>query len=342
MANLSKEQKEKLNNRKRKNATIKLISVLIAIVLVVLLAYIFVFSKDSNSNEKVSGSNSDTISEANETVSESVEIETESETLSEEEKEKNRLSGLFPKNYNETGPISEFKDPFESLSFSEEEKTRIYELLPKQLQTKVDRYPESENTIYQYEKYKDLKEVINIDDDFKAVERYESGYKLPYFNQWDARWAFKEIDGGIFGFSGCGPTVLSSIYVGLTGDTSINPFKMGEMALVAGVYDGKDGSLHSMFTEFVSVIGLKGYYSYPNIETIKKHIDNDEVVVANVKENGIGDFTRGGHYIIITGYTEDNQLKLYDVNSYENTNKLWDYQRVLDQTGDIFAIKKDE
>lgn len=334
MRKLSKNQEDKLNKRKIKNS---IFAILAIVSIVFFIGYILFLSKDiPNSSPNVETTRV-TTQETN-VESYSNESEEEIETVSEEELEAQRLRELFPKNYNETGTITEFRDPFENLEVSEQEKTRIYAILPKLLQSKVDRYPETENTVYQYEKYKDIKEIINIDDDYEAVTRYESGYKLPYFNQWDVRWAFKEIDDGIFGVSGCGPTVLSSIYVGLTGDTSINPYKMGEMALVAGVYDGKDGSIHTMFTEFVSVLGLKGEYSYPSLEDIKYHIDNDEIVVANVKENGIGDFTTGGHYIIITGYTEDNQLSLYDVNSYVNTNKLWDYQRVLDQTGDIFVL----
>jgi hypothetical protein len=60
------------------------------------------------------------------------------------------------------------------------------------------------------------------------------------------------------------------------------------------------------------------------------------VLIANVKK---GDFTKAGHYIVLTGLTKDGKLKVNDPNSRINSRKRWSIQRVSKQIKLLGAFK---
>lgn len=241
----------------------------------------------------------------------------------------------------EEGPIVNFKNPFANVKFTKEEEERLYSLLPEELKKQADKYPEARSSLLQYEKYKDDTSKIDISKEIRAMEKQDRGRnKIPYFNQWDVRWAFRKIDNGNFAVSGCGPTVMSMAYIGLTGDDKLNPYAMGQLANEGGYYVHDLGSYHTLFTEFANKIGMKGMYITPSFESLKAAIDRGSLVMLHVKHNGIGDFTYSGHYILATDYDEDGQVTILDPNSYNNTNKKWDFDRILSQTANMFEISK--
>ena len=237
--------------------------------------------------------------------------------------------------------IVEFKNPFSQTSISKEEDERLYAQLPDELKKQADKYPEARSSLLQYEKYKNDTSKIDISKEIKDIERQDRGRnKIPYFNQWDVRWAFKKIDDGHFSVSGCGPTVMSMAYMGLIGEKDLNPYAMGQLANKEGYYIHELGSLHTLFTEFSNEIGLNSRYISKNFESLKGAIDRGSLVVFHVKNNGIGDFTYSGHYILATDYDEAGQVTILDPNSYDNTNKKWDFDRILSQTTNMFEISK--
>lgn len=241
----------------------------------------------------------------------------------------------------EQGPIVNFKNPFANAKFTKEEEERLFANLPEELKKQIDKYPESKTTILQYEKYKDDTSKIDISKEIKDMEKQDRGRnKIPYFNQWDVRWAFKKIENGNFALSGCGPTTLSMAYVGLTGDDKLDPYTMGKLANEGGYYKHDIGSYHTLFTEFSNQIGLKGMYISPTFESLKAAIDRGSLVMLHVKHNGIGDFTTGGHYMLATDYDEDGKITILDPNSYINTNKKWDFERISAQTVNMIELSK--
>lgn len=241
----------------------------------------------------------------------------------------------------EEGKIVQFKNPYSELKFSKEEDERLYSKLPVELRKQADKYKEARSSLLHYEKYKDDKSKIDISQDIKNIERQDRGRnKIPYFNQWDVRWAFRKIDDGHFAVSGCGPTVMSMAYMGLIGDKELNPYAMGQLANKGGYYKHDLGSYHTLFTEFSNKLGLKGKYISKNFNSFKEAIDRGSLVVFHVKNNGIGDFTYSGHYILATDYDKDGKLIILDPNSYNNTNKKWDFDRILSQTANMLEISK--
>ena len=52
---------------------------------------------------------------------------------------------------------------------------------------------------------------------------------------------------------------------------------------------------------------------------------------------GKGDFTSRGHYIVLTGVTEEG-FRVNDPNSRENSQKLWTYEQLEKQIRNIWEI----
>ena len=53
---------------------------------------------------------------------------------------------------------------------------------------------------------------------------------------------------------------------------------------------------------------------------------------------GPGDFTEQGHFIVLTGATDDGKIIVNDPNSRINSRKKWDAKRLLDQMKGMWAF----
>lgn len=199
--------------------------------------------------------------------------------------------------------------------------------LPKQLQESITKYPENTNEILQYH------ELKNNPETFDLTGVYEKG-DIPKFIQWDSRWAFHKISKSYIAHSGCGPTVLSSAYIHFTGDTSMDPSKMGDWAYDHGYFSDSSGSSWDLFEKGAKELGLTVSEIGIDLNIIQASLDNDALLVFNVKS---GDFTIGSHYIMVIDY-QDNMLEILDVNSPTNSQKLWEYERVLPQIKEAWEL----
>ena len=60
--------------------------------------------------------------------------------------------------------------------------------------------------------------------------------KIPLLLQWDRRWGYVSYGSSDIGLSGCAPTCLSMVIVGLTGNRNATPDKIAEYAQENGYY----------------------------------------------------------------------------------------------------------
>jgi hypothetical protein len=182
--------------------------------------------------------------------------------------------------------------------------------------------------VLNYDEYKD--ENFEID-----LSEYDNCTSVPLLMQWDKRWGYKEYAGGLFGLTGCGPTALSMVAIYLTGDSTYSPEYMRNYATENGYSVDGNGSAWTLFSEGAVNLG----FDVTEIPLDKERvIANLEVGNPVVCIMGPGDFTDGGHYIVMTGVS-DGQIIINDSNSYTNSNKTWDFDQIKDQIRNLWVIR---
>lgn len=156
--------------------------------------------------------------------------------------------------------------------------------------------------------------------------------KVPAYFQWDSKWADKSYANGNMANSGCGPTCMSMVVMYFTDDEDMTPAWMADFSTENGyIMGGK--TAWTMMHEGAEKLGLQVKEMSPNEEKMKKQLDKERVMICSMRP---GDFTKGGHFIVITGYDEDG-FTVRDPNSEENNEKSWAYDRISWQIKNIWV-----
>lgn len=151
--------------------------------------------------------------------------------------------------------------------------------------------------------------------------------EIPKLLQWDERWGYAPYGTSIVAVSGCGPTCLSMVFSGLTGDKSLTPAKMAEYG-TEHHYINEDNDTYWIFmSEAGAEWGIKSVEKMLEEEKLKEELLTGHPVICSV---GPGDFTQIGHFIVLAGY-EDGKIIVHDPFSQENSNKRWEYAKFKDQ-----------
>ncbi len=156
---------------------------------------------------------------------------------------------------------------------------------------------------------------------------------LPYLLQWDARWGYADYGSGALGLTGCGPTCLSMVVVGLTGNRDANPLAVAEYSSRSGWYVSGAGTSWELMRSGAEHYGLLWEELPLDDDVLRAALDGGRPVVASMLP---GDFTESGHYIVIEGY-EDGGYRVLDPNSPTRSAKLWSYETLRGQIGNLWA-----
>lgn len=213
-----------------------------------------------------------------------------------------------------------------SLWYYAKENKMSLDLWPEEVIEMLNRYPETEDFVLNYPLLKDETFDIDVSD---------SGYldEVPLFIQWDKRWGYVTYGDDMIANAGCGPTCLAMVACHLRQDPSFNPKFMAEFSTNYGYCCPGDGSYRSLIHEGGEILGLTVDYIENDEETIISYLSNGYPLICAVTE---GDFTYGGHYIVLTDYA-NGKIKINDPNSVINSEKLWDYSSIADQIDDIWV-----
>ena len=75
-------------------------------------------------------------------------------------------------------------------------------------------------------------------------------------------------------------------------------------------------------------LGLKAESVVVGSDSLRSVLEKKQPVICSMKP---GDFTTTGHFIVLTGLTEDGKLMLNDPNSITRSNKRWNIETVVGQ-----------
>ena len=186
------------------------------------------------------------------------------------------------------------------------------------------KYPETLDFVLEYPEKKDSSPAETVGEVGKG--------EIPLLIQWDERWGYETYGTGLLGYTGCGPTALAMVAAGLTGDNTVTPVRVAEYAETNGYYEAGAGTAWSLMTEGCEAFGISGCELPLSRESIQTELEAGNPVICSV---GPGDFTDKGHFIVLIGM-QDGKIRLNDPNSRENSEMLWDYERLEGQIKNLW------
>lgn len=188
--------------------------------------------------------------------------------------------------------------------------------------------PETTDFALDYPKNKNSSRRIDISSS------YNKG-SIPHFIQWDKQWGYSKYGEKIIAVNGCGPTCLSMVAVGLTGDKSLNPKKVAEYSYNNGYMDSNSNTKWSLMKEGAKELGLNSRQVALDKNVIKSELKEGHPVILSVKK---GDFTKEGHFIVLKGIAGDGKIQVNDPNSNIRSEKTWDIERLIKQSKAAWAF----
>ena len=199
---------------------------------------------------------------------------------------------------------------------------------PAILRELLERNPETYDFVAGYPGTYDLQ--VDLSSDYTPGE-------IPHLFQWDTRWGYYPYGGNrvedLLGLSGCGPTALSMVVIGMTGDISWNPAAVAQYAAEAGYVTENDGTAWALMSEGCSHFGLLAQDVALWEDTMIQALEDSPLICAL----GPGDFTQVGHYIVIIAY-ENGAFRVLDPNSKANSEKSWTYATLESQIKAIWGF----
>ena len=159
----------------------------------------------------------------------------------------------------------------------------------------------------------------------------DNAVPVVYYMQTDERWK-DVIYGGTdtIGTSACGPTSMSIVVSSLT-DIQIDPVQMSAWANANGYWYPESGSLHKVIPETAQKFGISctGAANDANAKsTVREALKSGKLVVVLM---GKGHFTSGGHFIVLRGIDDNDNVYVADPSSHERTETTWELSLIISE-----------
>lgn len=156
---------------------------------------------------------------------------------------------------------------------------------------------------------------------------------MPHIYQIDPAWSELPYAGGTIRENACGPTCLTMVYIFKTGHTDKTPVDICALA-EAGNYAPTGATEWSFMTSGAWQLGLNGTQLYNDRDSMTQALRSGAPIIAAVRP---GTFTNVGHYIVLYGIDDANQIGVYDPNSASRSARRWGVIEVLNEVEAMWA-----
>lgn len=161
--------------------------------------------------------------------------------------------------------------------------------------------------------------------------------EIPLFIQWDERWGnIPYGSSGTLASSACGPTSAAMVITGLSGNLSgldrngdgiLDPSESAAYSVANGFRIENQGTSWGFFSNIGAKAGLKvRQYTPSDYQTVLQELQAGHPVIASMTP---GTFTKGGHFIVLTGVAPDGKIRVNDPNSPDKSKQTWDFNSII-------------
>lgn len=199
--------------------------------------------------------------------------------------------------------------------------------IPAELLELAEKNPETADFVSQYPELHNQHPTIDL-----SSEAQEDS--VPMLLQWDTRWGYEHYGSGMIAYTGCGPTCLSMVALYLTGDTTATPLAVAQYAENQGYYAAGQGTSWTLMSEGSAGFGLTAEELPLDENRMRQALNAGKPIICSM---GPGDFTDSGHYIVLTGCTEEG-FSVNDPNSISRSEQLWSYETLKGQIRNLWAF----
>ena len=149
------------------------------------------------------------------------------------------------------------------------------------------------------------------------------------------RWGYEKYGSEYMAISGCGPTSLAMVVVGLTGNTNINPKVIAEFSEENGyVVDGV-GSAWTLMSDGAENFGLRSEELPLSEDSIIDTLKSGQPIIASM---GPGTFTTSGHFVVLTGVDKNNRIIINDSDSKIRSEQTWDVDVFMKEADNLWTF----
>lgn len=156
---------------------------------------------------------------------------------------------------------------------------------------------------------------------------------IPLLLQWDERWGYQPYGDNIIGTSGCGPTCIAMVAAGLTGRNDITPAKVASYSMEGGFLTEESDTRWELMSYGCEEFGITGTVISLEESVMAESLNAGSPIICSMRP---GDFTNGGHFIVLTGY-QDGNFQIHDPNSKERSEKLWSFETLQEQIKQLWS-----
>ncbi len=156
---------------------------------------------------------------------------------------------------------------------------------------------------------------------------------MPYYFQADEKYQNTWYGDGLLSQTGCGPTSLAMALSFLT-NQALSPVEIADYSQQNGYYVNGVGTAWALFEDYSALYGVDVWQCILDKTLIAQELAQDHVVILSM---GPGDFTSGGHIMVIKNLVNTNQTNVHDPNS-KAKSKTWDLVTVLSQAKAAFVL----
>ncbi len=169
-----------------------------------------------------------------------------------------------------------------------------------------------------------------------GITKKEKKLKHPLFLQWDSRWGYAGYGDDNIGLSGCAPACLSMVLFSLTRDDRITPAEIAEFSMDGGYYMYGTGTSWSLLDDVAGHYGVSSREISLDQAMMENFLDEGGLIICSMRA---GDFTSGGHFIVLYGYDGDG-FRVNDPFSRIRSAQSWPYERLQGQIKKIWGYEK--